>query len=893
MAGNATILSRGTYGNESAAAGTGNNNASLVFSNTGDLAFLTSTAKTLTLGGTSFGDNIFVPRITNNTVDSTVTSVTVSGGLWILNPAVANTYTGATSVTGGQLRAVDGVGIPTNSPISLWNGVLEVGGASFTRALAASVVGAGTVSLAGATGFAAGTTSRLVVSLAVGATPNAALTWATTAGFAPTSLVLGSSTALGETEITNNIALGTAARTITVNNNSNTGTMVTAGILSGIISGGAGGTLTKAGGGVLILGNANTYIANTIITGGNLVVTSIGNSTGTTSSSLGASGGALQYNVDGDLNGLIYVGAGEIASRPVTLSSPITANRTQRIDASGSGPLVLTALTNANTGAFTTTLELRGSNTDHNQITSVLANNGTGGTLAVGKTDGGVWVLNPAAANTFTGGITGSGGLLGLTTFGIGNASGLRFSNGGMFAYGTALTTAKPLTLGNNATSVFAGDKSITFTSAVIIEAGNNDITLANTLTDGATLNLNAGFSNLKAHARTLNFRGAGSTVVTGALANGTVAGQAVSIQIAPVASLTLAGAANTYTGKTTMAQGRLILSKTLGATGWLDFNGGTIEGTLDLTGVNALSHSVFFGGDPATFTGAFNVELRNAANALNWAASRTLVNDLGAGKTLTVSGGVTITTAATLTITGGGATVISGVIAAGTVATSLTFAGNSTLVITGAATATGTLTANRGTVTLSGANGAWSGTAAAVTINAGGTLTLDNATNNNNRLADAGAVNLMGGTLSLVGNATTEAAGALKACGSAAIAFSGTGSNTLTFASLDPTFYTDARSALNLVGVADLGVTNKVKVTGVADGLAPRVAVGADFATYVTADGFKAFSAYAAVTDINTSGADNVLKVTSAYSADDLTSSRYLRALAISDASSFPPAPS
>jgi autotransporter-associated beta strand protein len=145
-----------------------------------------------------------------------------------------------------------------------------------------------------------------------------------------------------------------------------------------------------------------------------------------------------------------------------------------------------------------------------------------------------------------------------------------------------------------------------------------------------------------------------------------------------------------------------------------------------------------------------------------------------------------------------------------------------------------------------------------------------------------------MGGTLSLVGNATTEAAGALKAYGSASIGFSGSGSNTLTFASLDTTFYTDARSALSLVGVSDLGVTNKVKVTGVAVGLAPRVAIGGDFATYVTADGFKAFSAYAAVTDINTSGADDVLKVTSAYSADDLTSSRYLRALALSDASAL-----
>ena len=246
-----------------------------------------------------------------------------------------------------------------------------------------------------------------------------------------------------------------------------------------------------------------------------------------------------------------------------------------------------------------------------------------------------------------------------------------------MFAYGTALMTAKPLTLGNNATSVFAGDKSITFTSAVIIEAGNNDITLANTLTDGATLNLNAGFSNLKAHGRTLNFRGAGSTVVTGALPNGSVVGQAVSIQIAPGASLTLAGAANTYTGKTTMAQGRLILSKTLGATGWLDFNGGTIEGTLDLTGVNALSHSVFFGGDPATFTGAFNVELSNAANALNWAASRTLVNDLGAGKVLTayatLASGKNNTNSRTLNFRGTGNTVWSGAIQNQSTSTGLT----------------------------------------------------------------------------------------------------------------------------------------------------------------------------------------------------------------------------
>ncbi|NBN94086.1 MAG: hypothetical protein EBV31_00410 [Verrucomicrobia bacterium] len=892
LAGNATIQSSGTYGNEAAAAGTGQNNAALVFSNTGDIAFLTSTAKTLTLGGTSIGDNIFRPRITNNTVDSTATAVTVSGGLWILNPAVANTYTGITSVTGGQLRAVDGVGIPTNSPITLNGGVWEVPAATLARTLGTA---AGNIQLNnGASGFAAGTTSRLVVTLGGGD-----LTWGTAGAttFAPSSLVLGSSTALGEAEITNNIILGSAARTVTVNNNANTGTMVTAGILSGVLSG-TGGGLTKGGGGVLILGNANTYTGDTTITNGNLIVTSVGNASGTTASSLGASGGKVIYNPgDADLNGLFYVGPGETSSRPWTLTSSVsqTSARTFRIDATGSGALVLAGsfantLPRSATGQ-SFTLELRGANTDFNQMNMVLTNStGTNtATLNVGKNDGGVWVLNPASANTFTGTITSSGGTLGLTTFGIGSASGIRLSNGGIFAYGAALSTATAVTIANNATGIFTGDKSLTFSSATIIEVGTSDNTIANTLSGGATLNFSGGFTNNKTSNQTLNFRGSGSTVITGAIPVGGAA-QAVSIQIAPDASLTLAGAVDTYTGSTTMYQGRLILNKAMTTTSsTLDFRGGTIEASADQT----ISIPVTLGGDPATFTGSSSFTLTNAGGALITGTStnsRTLVNTIASGKSLIITGALTFTNtgAVTLTVAGSGTTSIQGVMSNGTSAAGLTFAGTGTLQLTAANTATGALTVNRSSVTLSGANGSWKGTGTSYSVNAGGTLVLDNATNNNDRLLDAGAFNLMGGTLSLIGNATSEAAGAFKAYGSAAIAFSGTGSNTLTFASLDSTFYTDARSALSLVGLTGLGVTNKVKVTGVADGFAPRVAVGTDFATYVNADGFKAFSAYAAVTDINASAAGDVLKVTSAYSADDLTSSRYLGALAISDASAL-----
>jgi autotransporter-associated beta strand protein len=887
LAGSATIQSSGTYGNEAASAGTGQNNAALVFRNTGDIAFLTSGAKTLTLGGTSIGDNIFRPRVTNNTVDSSATALTVNGGLWILNPDVANTYTGVTSVTGGQLRAIDGVGIPTSSPITLNGGVLEVAGTSLTRTLGTA---AGNIQLNnGASGFAAGTTARLVVTLGGGN-----LTWgaagATT--FAPSSLVLGSSTALGEAELTNNINLGTAARTVTVNNNGNTGTMVTAGILSGIISGGAGGTLTKAGGGVLILGDANTYVADTILTNGNVVVTSIGNATGTTASSLGASGGKVVYSVDADFNGLFYVGTGETSSRPFVFgnNNGSTNARTYRLDASGSGALILAgAFTNTKTSTGALTFELRGANTDANQMNMVLANSATA-TLNVGKNDGGVWVLNPPSANLFTGGITVSGGLLGLTANGLGSASGVRLSNGGVFAFGGSLTTGKSFTVANNATTVFAGDNSISLSSAVILEVGTNDVGITNSLGGGAVLNLNAGFTNNKTSAQWLNFRGTGATVITGSLTNGSAGAQGLSIQIAPQASLTLAGAADTYSGRTSMNQGRLILAKTLSsASSELTFSGGTIEATADTT----ISIPVTLGGDPATFTGSSSITLGHATAALtagSGTSSRTLINTIDSGKSLIISGASAFanTGAITLTIAGSGATLIQGAISNGTSASHLTFSGSGTLLLSAANVTTGALTANRGTVTLSGANGSWKGTGTSFTVNAGGTLVLDNATNSNDRLLDAAAFNLMGGTLSLVGNATTEAAGALKAYGSATIAFSGTGSNTLTFASLDPTFYTDVRSALNLVGVADLGVTNKVKVTGVVDGFAPRVAVGADFATYVTADGFKPFSAYAAVTDINASGTGDVLKVTSAYSADDLTSSRYLGALAISDASSL-----
>jgi autotransporter-associated beta strand protein len=96
-------------------------------------------------------------------------------------------------------------------------------------------------------------------------------------------------------------------------------------------------------------------------------------------------------------------------------------------------------------------LDLRGASSEANQLNAVLSNSTGTNTpvLNLQKADGGTWILNPAAANTFTGSITAAGGNLGLTANGIGAASGITLSNGAIFAFGGALTTAKPITLAN------------------------------------------------------------------------------------------------------------------------------------------------------------------------------------------------------------------------------------------------------------------------------------------------------------------------------------------------------------------------------------------------------------------------------------------------------------
>src|SRR5687768_4664966 len=104
---------------------------------------------------------------------------------------------------------------------------------------------------------------------------------------------------------------------------------------------------------MLILGGANTYNGVTRLMNGTTVALSIG-ANGATSSSFGTNvlGGALEIGnpANSTTVSLLYAGTGETTTRRINL---IGTTGTRRIDASGSGALILTDIAVTEAGAKT------------------------------------------------------------------------------------------------------------------------------------------------------------------------------------------------------------------------------------------------------------------------------------------------------------------------------------------------------------------------------------------------------------------------------------------------------------------------------------------------------------------------------------------------------------
>ena len=199
-------------------------------------------------------------RLTDAVAGETKTGyVAINGNVWLNN--TTNNYSGGTQINNGVLRishaTVSGAPVSSLSRsgiTTMAGGVLEITGTNvFARRLGidpdTSVLNQ--VNLTGIAGFSA---YGQPVTISLGSiTSPTAITWGTTDGFAPSTLVLNEYTANAPLIFANALNLGSGTRKIAVNSSADNPATLT-----GVISN--SGKLQKTGSGTLILANAgNTF----------------------------------------------------------------------------------------------------------------------------------------------------------------------------------------------------------------------------------------------------------------------------------------------------------------------------------------------------------------------------------------------------------------------------------------------------------------------------------------------------------------------------------------------------------------------------------------------------------------------------------------------------------
>ena len=233
-----------------------------------------ATSRNLTLNGT--GDTLISGSIANNAAGGTSTSSQlILGNTGTTTLSGVNTYGGATTVSAGTLRLANVNALPggigsaggTSNLTVSGGAVIELAADSFFRGTGITATNVN-LSGAGGGGFSAYGANR-IVNLG-GATGQ--VTWASSSFIGTGSpLVLGSASANAQIDFQNPIALGSAVRTIQVNDNPNS-TADQALISGAITSSTAGNGLVKTGAGTLILGTTNTFTGATTISNGVLLV---------------------------------------------------------------------------------------------------------------------------------------------------------------------------------------------------------------------------------------------------------------------------------------------------------------------------------------------------------------------------------------------------------------------------------------------------------------------------------------------------------------------------------------------------------------------------------------------------------------------------------------------
>ncbi len=492
-------------------------------------------------------------------------------------------------------------------------------------------------------------------------------------------------------------------------------------IVNGVISQTGGSrSLTKTGAGKLTLAGANTYSGLTKLNAGILAV---GSNTALGSGRIDFNGGTLQCDGSartlanpwtaagggGTLGGaaaLTLTGAGNLTYEAVlvfensgltTVSGPfsITDSGTARtLTLSGAGDVVWSGAVTDGVASGGASGSAAGSLTRKGSGTLTLAgNNNYSGKTTLHETHTGTVIIS--GTNTTTGDTSVVSGALGIghdSALGsgkllLGSLSGVVSSS--VFAAGGPRTIGNDvaLTTATGAVPSITGSHALTINGAVTVTGGDRTLTVDNS--GGTTLAGRVFLSSAAGSGRIFTVKGTGAMIVNGSVADFDGVGTSGKLVYSGSSTLTL-GAANSYTGGTTLTSGTVAVgdNHALG-TGSVIFDGGTLQAA---GGPRVLSNEVNVGSNGGSFGGTDALTL--AGNG-HQTASSTLT--FHGPATIEVSGIFSITNnsvARTLTLDGSGNSFWSGTLTDGTGSPGVP-AGNSGK---GALTKTGP-----GTVTLAG----------------------------------------------------------------------------------------------------------------------------------------------------------------------------------------------
>jgi autotransporter-associated beta strand protein len=477
-------------------------------------------------------------------------------------------------------------------------------------------------------------------------------------------------------------AIGGNSTTVTFGGSINTNTFTLtigggagAGVLSGVVSGSGGVTMTDTGI-VTFAGSApNTYSGTTAVNGGTVILNDSAGNAIVGPVTIGAGSGAqlLQLAASNQLSG----------------TASVTVNSTGRLDLNNNstaiGALTLSS-GKITTGSGTLTLGGNVGSSGPSSISGNLSVAATrtftvanGATLTItaaisgggGVANAGTGTLLLSGANTYSGGTTQSSGILAVGNNSALGTGGVALNGGTMTATGGPVTLANAVTAGGNVT--FAGTNNLTFTGAATL-TGNRTLTVTNT---GTTTF--AGNIGQTGGARSLTEGGAGLFVLSGN---------------------------NTFSGGASIVMGLVgVGSNTACGTGQL----GVRYSTLRTMGADiTLANNVMTNGDDVTFAGNQRFTFTG-----NWTFAydrRIIVNN----PQVLISGTIKQTSSGTkFTKDGPGVLVFAG---------ACTYT-DATIVTAGTLLVTGSIGAASGITVNSGGTLAGSGTVGAVTVKAGGTV--------------------------------------------------------------------------------------------------------------------------------------------------------------------------